>query len=187
VSDWPSTLFKPQRGAICPWAQGQPVGELLLGMMNLNFSTAAVWPSANRAIFVPIIVEVQTTVTKLGMRNGAAVNGEVDAGIYSYVGTGTSATRLVSSGKVAQAGTETLQVFDVADTTLIPGVYFLAFGCTVAVTGTFSRAIPQVPVGQAMGVAQMNAAVPLPATATLARIENEYTPGIFAITRTSLL
>lgn len=186
MSDFPVFANGVQRAVITPWAPGQPIFEMFAACGVTGTSkTVGAWPSANRAIFVPVYVYAPCTVYKLTMENGA-VAGEVDAGIYSYPGTGTSATRLASSGKVAMASAETLQVFDIADQALMPGIYFLAFVCSTVTTATFKH-VPggsnAPPLHQVLGTCQMASALPLPETATLARAESAYTPHIQAWTR----
>jgi hypothetical protein len=53
--------------------------------------------------------------------NGATASGNMDVGIYDYAGT-----RLVSSGSTAQSGTSAFQDFDITDTLLGPGIFYLA-------------------------------------------------------------
>jgi len=96
-------------------------------------AASAVWPSANRTIQVPIALERITTIRQMYAYNGTVVSGNADVGIYDYVGN-----LLVSMGATAQAGTSVIQTFNIADTTLAAGIYFLALALSNT-TGTFFR------------------------------------------------
>lgn len=99
---------------------------------NLWFSRtssagSAAYPAANRALFAPVYVHNPITVSKIVAHNGAAVSGNIDVGIYiPNEDDPITATRLVSSGTTAQTGTSVRQVFDITDTSLGRGTYYLA-------------------------------------------------------------
>lgn len=87
-------------------------------------AASAVWETANSARYLPFVLSDTLVVAQLFCQNGATVSGNVDMGIYSEAGA-----RLVSIGSTAQAGVSTLQFFNITDTTLGPGRYYLALGC----------------------------------------------------------
>lgn len=149
--------------------------------LSVGGTTSGAWPAANRAIYVPFHVLNNYTVVKLGIRNGTTVTGNVDVGIYDANGT-----RLISSGSTAQAGTSTVQEFDVTDTTLTPGWYYLAAAMDGA--GHTFRVAPSVGVGwmRCLGMYQQATAFPLPATATFAAIGTSYLPHLAASSRVIL-
>ena len=179
MAEWPRTLNRPQHTALCAWSGSQPAGEQ--GMLTRSALAAAAWPAANRALYVPLIVETPMTIFQLAMYNGA-VAGEVDIGLYSYPGTGTAATRLVSAGKTAMAGASQPQVFNVADTAITPGVYFLGFVCSTVTTATFFRSVPALAQLQLAGVQQQALGeTVLPATATFANPASQVLPAIMGI------
>ena len=133
------------------------------------------WPSANRAIYVPFVAPESITVVKLFAGIGGVTSGNLDVGIYNQAGA-----RQVSSGSTAMGPINTLQEFDVADTVLAAGRYYLAMAVS-NVTASIQRwAYPVVTGGiewlQALGVAQEAAALPLPATATFAVVAVSYFP-----------
>ena len=78
------------------------------------------YPAVNMAIFVPFQIAEPVTVVKLWVRNGTAVAGNLDMGIYLPDGT-----RVVSKGSTAQAGIDELQNMDITDTLLQAGNYYL--------------------------------------------------------------
>jgi hypothetical protein len=82
-------------------------------------STAAVWPAANRAIYIPFELEVPATAYKMAFVVGTQ-SGNYDAGIYDELGN-----RLVSMGSTAVPAAG-VAVADIADTALEPGTYFMA-------------------------------------------------------------
>lgn len=139
---------------------------------------SAVWPTANLAIAVPAELHVGQTINQLMISNGAAVSGNVDAGLYLPDGT-----RIVSKGSTAQAGTSVIQALDVTDTYVAPGLIYMVQAMDNT-TGTFQRpATPAVTAG-AMGVLQMATAFPLPATMTFAAMAQVGVPNISAFFRT---
>lgn len=158
--------------SISPYSNG-------LLMPSRGFTTAsATYPTANKAIFAPMRVNVPTLVTKLAAYVGATSSGNIDVGIYAADGT-----RLVSSGSTAQSATvNAWQLFDVTDTLLLPGiVYYLAVAMDNT-TGTLFRAGPGAAIYlKTKGLAEMTTAFPLPATATLATIASAYYPMIGAV------
>lgn len=145
-----------------------------------DYGVGAGWPAANRAILIPFDISESYTVKKLGWINGATVSGNVDVGIYD-----TNLTRLVSAGSTAQGSISVVQEVDVTDTTLPPGSYYMAMAMDNT-TGRVLRSVANHLDTASVGVAQMAAAFPLPATATLAEPVNDYTPLIAVSSRTLL-
>lgn len=131
---------------------------------------SAVWPAANRAIYVPFYLVERMTATKMFVSNGAAVSGNIDLGIYNAAGT-----RLVSSGSTAQSGTATAQVVDITDTVLEPGTYYMALAIDNTTATTLRNGGAAILL-KGMAFAQQASAFPLPATATLAAVASAYTP-----------
>jgi hypothetical protein len=101
--------------------------------------------------------------------NGAAANGTTHVGIYTEDGT-----RIVTKS-ATQAGTNTLQVFDLDETILAPATYYMALGNT-STLASFFRVAPGTVVSKALGCAQQASAVPLPAIATMAAFAQNYIP-----------
>ena len=134
-----------------------------IAALALAAPTSTAWPTANRAIYVPFTLRAPLTVVKLFSGNGSALSGNIDMGIYNAAGT-----RLVSKGSTAHAGAS-LQSFDITDTLLIAGQYYMAVALDNA-TGALCRWTATSPVSAdvAWGVATEASAFPLPATATFA-------------------
>lgn len=152
----------------------ESIGVLLSGM-NIGSQASLVWPSANLAIFVPFTVYEPITIVKMSIINGTAVSGNVDVGIYDGGGA-----KLVSSGSTAQAGTSVIQTFDITDTLLKPGLYYLALAISNT-TGTVESSGTLVAIdAEIIGVMQMASAFALPATATFAAFAQTSVPLIIA-------
>ena len=140
---------------------------------TLPVSTAWV---ANLAVFVPVRVPRQVTVYKLVAGCGTGTGGNCDLGIYDVSGN-----RLVSAGATARPGASQEVIADVTDTTIGPGIYYLAL--VGDDTSTFMCFGMTLEPGRLTGAVQMASAYVLPATATYAALSNELVPSIAAYLR----
>lgn len=129
------------------------------------------WPVANKAIFVPFLVQAPMVAVKMFTLNGATAAGNQDVGIYDVAGN-----RLVSIGSTAQAGTNAMQVHDITDTALSPGRYYMAL-VNSGTTGTYAAKTSIVAAAcGGGGLLQMATALPLPDPATYAAASSAYFP-----------
>lgn len=147
--------------------------EIAIGtqlVASLITRASAVWPTANKAFFIPFQVHEEVTAHKLYLNNGSAVSGNIDLGIYEEDGT-----RLVSTGSTAQAGTSTLQIVDITDTVFGPGRFYMAVAID-NVTGTTVRYTDTVPGPAGHGVKEQTSAFALPSAATLVDATAGYIP-----------
>jgi hypothetical protein len=147
--------------------------------ISLNSLNHILWPTANLAIFVPFSISVTSKIVKAFILNGDTVSGNVDIGIYSADGT-----KIVSMGSTAMSGSNALQEFDIADTVLAPGTYYMAMSCST--TGASFQAVT---FGSAtrlrlMGMVQAASQLPLANAPTFAAISNDYLPMFGLTTRT---
>lgn len=163
MSDW-SAQFLESRGAyvvLSSGGEGSPLADAVLNAGGI-MRTSAVWPTANLAFYVPILVRDITTIFGYWWYNGATVSGNVDCGIYDF-----THTQLGHTGSTVQAGTSTVQsVAAGASFSIQPGLYYLALAMdnvtgTMFRSGTLGTLAPRV-----TGVAQQATAFPLPASAT---------------------
>lgn len=122
---------------------------------------SAVWPTANLARFVPVVVEYPTTIRMMGL-SIVAVGGNIDLGIYRQDGT-----QLVSTGSTPVAATGFMPI-DIADTLLAPGLHYLAVAADVSSGLQVQRLSVYQLLQRLAGIREMASAFPLPATATLA-------------------
>lgn len=147
-----------------------------------TWGSSSAWGTANRAVYIPVRVTRACVVRKLGASVTATATGNIDIGIYSQSGT-----RLVSTGSTAKT-TSTVQVIDITDTTLTPGLYYLALNNDTT-TDTFAVTSDQTaPVVTARGVlTEEVGAVTLPSTATWVHDQAlTFTPVIAALLQTEL-
>ena len=135
-------------------------------------AASATYAFTNRAHLIPFHINFPITVTKLFSVNGATASGNIDVGIYS-----ADLTRIVSAGSTAQAGTNAVQVFDITDTILGAGDFYLAIAMDNT-TGTVFRATGGVANMRRAGMLQMNTAFPLPTTITPASVTQSFAPMI---------
>lgn len=150
-------------------------GPESLGPMHrqlFNASPANVaYASANRAVYIPVLIPQRATFVKAFWWNGATVAGNVDVGLYD-----DAWSRIASTGSTAQSGANSLQEVDITDFAVPPGRYYLAFASSDA-TATFSTvAAPDALRMPSIGAAQEASALPLPVTATPAVITQTIIP-----------
>lgn len=127
---------------------------------------SATFESANRAVYVPVLILAQVVVRRMWWANGATVSASynIDAGIYADAGYKPGA-KLVSSGSTAQGTASQVQFVDVTDATLAPGRYWLAMACSSS-SATFMRAILNAAFDASLRFEEAEA-LPLPSTATV--------------------
>jgi len=148
------------------------VNTMIIGSYTTNASTA--WPSASRAMYIPVACPGPFTIRKFTCHNGGAVSGNVDLGIYTSEGQ-----LIISTGGTAQSGTGTQQVIDVTDTLIPPGWYYLAMVIDNG-TGTNQRVASSAFAKRFHGCRQQASAYPLPSTATFADAADAYWPSFQA-------
>lgn len=144
----------------------------------IALGTSLTWGTGSQAIFWPIIVETNLTVSKLYVFNGTVVSGNIDLGLYNPDGV-----RLSSAGSTAQSGTSAIQSVSVTPFNIAPGLYYLAATLDNTTGTILGRTLPMVSFGRTMGIVQMGSAFPLPATATFATLTQAVVPivGMMAI------
>ena len=170
---WPNSVtgLTQDRSIISSIGNQSDVGMLDVG---LRADASGAWPSANRALYVPFRIERPTTAYTMVTLNGTAENGTTYVGIYT-----SSFTSLVTANAL-QSGTTAPQVFDITDTGLVPGLYYMALMSTSG-TATFWRSTANLLYLRGQGMAQEATGGSLPATATFAAPANSYLP-LFLIT-----
>jgi hypothetical protein len=169
----PPALCRPGEITITPWSY-QSLGAALMGM-GIVAAASNNFVTANLAVFVPFGVPEPVTITKMFWGNGAAVAGNLDAGIYA-----TNGTRLVSTGSTAQASVSVTQTVDITDTMLARGVYYLALcSDTSGATQKLTANLPAAGIGQSLGLLQQATAFPLASNAnpaTFAKYVSAFIP-----------
>lgn len=172
------------------WQQGQDFNRVTIGvdspeslgldLANASLSVASgAWPAANRCMFLPFVVYQPLIAVKMGVINGTTASGNLDIGIVD-----DQQNRLVSAGSTAQAGTTQLQVVDITDTLLEPGVYYMALSMD-GTTGTTGRWAVPLGEARAMGIlSQSLGSVAIPNPVTFAAAQDAYVPAMFLTART---
>lgn len=155
------TLTVPAQGQ---WAGSHhSIDNLTGGWMTYQTlpTNATPWGTQYRAIYVPIRVPRRVVVRKLGYANTSTATGNYDIGLYDAAGT-----RLVSSGSTAKTTSAATITYDMTDTTIGPGLYYLALNNDTT-TDTFIAQLDNVPTPAARGIlTETLGSVTLPATAT---------------------
>jgi len=113
-------------------ASFESVGAKLASIIS-TAAAAAVWPAANRTIYVPVTPHVPLLVKRMFVLNGGVVGtNTITVALYSSDSNALPASRLVTANATS-AGANACQYFDITDTTLAAGVlYYMA----VALNGT---------------------------------------------------
>lgn len=152
----------------------------LTRMINTTAHSSLAWPSANRALFVPFFFPATITVKRLWVATGTT--GGTDnrsIGIYREDGT-----QIVVSANTLAGTASQVQFIDITDTTLPPGSYYVAMSQN-GTTATYFRQPGGLELERTMGVLQMAAAYPLPATATFAAITTGATTPLIGVCTTA--
>jgi hypothetical protein len=132
----------------------------LVRMFSAN--NVLTWPTADMAIYLPVIVETRVIVKKLWFENADTATGNYDIGLYD-----ASGTAILRKGSAAKTAANDIVTWDCTDTTIGPGVYYLALACSTN-SDTFAGIPPTAPAAAAFGAYSEASALPLPATATFA-------------------
>ena len=148
------------------------VGNSLVGMLGPTPSSVA-WPSANLALFVPVLVPQPVTVFRMTAGCGSGTGGNFDMGLYDSAGH-----LLVSSGATARSASSEVSV-DVTDTRVGTGLFYLALS-TDGVAAMYAAQALGVQKCRLLGFLQMASAYPLPSTATFAKCATDYIPIVAA-------
>lgn len=128
MSDFP-TFAWPPLNVITPW-HTDSLGYIPAGGVGTLANTSSAAFVDELISFHPFVIRQTSTAVKMSYMVGATAAGTVDLGIYD-----SQENLLVSTGLTAQGTINTLQEFDITDTVLRPGVYYMAIKCTDG-TGT---------------------------------------------------
>jgi len=123
--------------------------------------SGAAWPTANLAIYVPILVRSRVTIKKLWYSNYTTATGNYDIGLYDSAGVA-----LARKGSTAKSADGVAVVWDCTDTVISSGIYYMALACSNN-TDDFGRLTAAAPYMAALGCFS-ESSFPLPATATFA-------------------
>jgi hypothetical protein len=135
---------------------------VLPGFDRASMTTVGAWPSANLAIYIPIGLPRRVIVRTLYFASGTTGTGNVAMGLYL-----PSGVAVVGPATAAKGTSAIVQVIDVTDAAVGPGLYYLGLSCSNA-TDTFYRSASSAPLPAAGGILVETSAYPLPSTATFA-------------------
>ncbi len=172
MSDFPSTLISPPGGVIHSGGSPSSLCFDAAFAQTTAFNSGAVWPAANRALYMPFLVEVPVTAYQMAFEV-TTQSGNCDVGIYDELGN-----RLVSKGSTA-VGAAGIQTLDITDTVLTPGLYYMAMNVD-NITAAVTRLAPGLALHlQTVGMQQQAVgAVALPNPATFANPATAYLPAL---------
>jgi hypothetical protein len=115
----PAYRARPGEIIITPLSY-QSIGVPLKSWAQIGLTTSLAYPAADVGLFVPFTIPEPTTFTKLFWLNGSAAGDSWDIGLFLEDGT-----LIVAAGTQTGTGNSTVQVIDIADTTLARGRYYL--------------------------------------------------------------
>jgi hypothetical protein len=172
MGDWPAQQ-QPALGLLSP-QDGEALADMMAHSAIGFNATATTWGTAGRAIYIPVTVPRPLTVYQMAVRVQTQ-SGNIDVGIYDVAGT-----RLVANGNVAMAAAG-VQTFNITDTLLAPGYYFLAVLCS-SLTAALKQQGTTLPTlaSRVCGVQMQDTGLDLPATATFAVIASTTIPLVVA-------
>lgn len=145
--------------------------------------TSQTWPTANKAIFVPITVTEDITVVKLWCLNGATASGNLNMALYDSAFAQIANSEI---GSTAQTGTNVIQELNITDVSLAAGLYYIALVFNNATATVFGRVSPFATTEglQSLGMFEQTSSFDLPATATPAALSSNLIPYCGIATRT---
>jgi len=169
------------RGVVISTASSACIGVELVaaGFADVSSPSDQTWQTANTAIYIPFRITEAMTVYQMGVANGTVASGNVDVGVCNESGTS-----LVSSGSTAMSGTNTVQAFNVTDTLLVPGRYYLQMSVDNT-TAAFRQWSVTAQFNRLMGVVMESSAFPIPATATFAISDRTRLPWVAVFGRST--
>lgn len=161
MSDMPNQSM-PAPAVLTPWSVEGIAG--LRGYGTTPSLTAGLssqtWPVANTALIYGFSLHSHEIARKLLRLNGTTPSGNVDIGIYDG-----ECRLIVSTGLTAVSGASAIQVFDIDDTHLGPGRYWLAATATSTAASIYGATISDENLGSAMVYeAALGTGNPLPST-----------------------
>jgi len=162
--DWPRTNWVVP--TVISTASRESIGQ---NFVRSNPGSGT-WPANNRALFVPIVLPGPVRVKRLFAVNGAAASGNIDMGLYRQDGV-----KIITAGSTMQTGTNQPQFFNITDTDLAPGRYYLAIALSSTVGTNYRWNFP-LGLMQLTGLAQMASAFALPDPITFTQAANAYMP-----------
>ncbi len=154
--------------------------ESVAGAFGTTGWTTANWPTANKSVLCPFVIQQPITVKMLGIFNGNPVSGNWQVGIYDQ-----GRALRISTPITAQAGINIPQAVRVPDTELLPGSYWLAGAMDNNTGNVFRRAAGLGDQAVAYGYCQVSNNFPLKNSIAglISRLSTATIPMVFLLTR----
>lgn len=176
---YPANITPLHIDTLSRYSVGQPSR-----LVNVSAAPVATAWVQNIACFVPFSIPFPYALRRFWLFNGSTItSSSVDIGIYTIGGR-----RLASTGVIAQSGASAIQYAAPSAGALLlsPGDYYLAVVNNNATGTARMQALAGTAIaGRSLGLLQMAAASPLPATATYAAWAQAFSVPFFGITRTA--
>jgi hypothetical protein len=172
MSDWPySPSFPDGYGHITP------LGFESIGAAtgNLAIPASATWLNSTCAVFVPFRISRSIQLSQGFVFNGATATGAWCVGVYDSNGTLICSTGSTTQTTISVVSSAVIYTATVSSPTIGPGLFYLGMSANSS-TATYWSAALNVQFCKVIGLATMQAAFPLPATATFATISSGIIP-----------
>lgn len=173
MADWPSTASMPVPGVITPYDM-LSLGLAFQGRQSLLVASSIAM-TANVAYIIPFRLPEGVLAQKMFGVIGATSSGNLDLGIYT-----AEFQKIISTGATVMGAINTLQEFDIADTWLPPGDYFMAISNSNSSGTMFLLSVNDENITN-MLVYEMTAAHPLPATLVPVKTSSQQRVPVFGI------
>src|SRR5262245_29894020 len=98
--------------------------------LNSGAPAAAAWESGNRAVYTPLHVPTTCICRRVWWANGATVSGGATIAVGVYADAGLQPGAKLVSGSAVQGSASQVQLVDVTDTVIPPGINWLAIMMT---------------------------------------------------------
>ena len=147
-----------------------------------NVAQSSAYTPGSRCIFVPFTIDQAVTAYQMFTMNGTTAANAIDVGIYD-----ARMNSIVTHGGTNQVGTSDLQLFDITNTILIPGRYFMGLSMNGSPpTGTFCNFGAQARQLRLVGCLEKLSTYPLPTGAvTTTTVANAMLPHFGVVLQTA--
>lgn len=144
-------------------------------------AAATAWPASGLGYYCPVSLEVPATIYKMSVINGATINGTMGVGIYDE-----SFNRLTSVAAASHSGASVIQTFDIADITVMPGIYYLML-CMASTTATVQGCAMTTLAGRTCGLLEQTSITDTPPNPGVpVAYTRAFVPAIFAHYKTTV-
>ncbi len=144
-------------------------------------AAATAWTTSGLGLYIPVALEVPATIYKMSIINGATINGTIGVAIYDE-----SFNRLTSVAAAAHSGASVVQTFDIADITVMPGIYYL-MATMASTTATVQGCAMTALAGRTCGILEQTGITDTPPNPGVpVAYTRAFVPAIFAHYKTTV-